>query len=211
VQHRPDPDAQRRPLVALQPPRGAHGNEDRERREQARDDREQDRLAHADGRDQPEREQRPRDRARIVHRPLEPVRAPVDLGLDDVRQQRVPRRGPQPAREPRPRAQDADLPHRGGGADQRAQDRGRRVAAHRSRPAAARVVRERAAGQLRGARDPVGDALDRAERRRRRAERRRQQRGQERGRHLVADVREEARDADPGDAAIQPARMHAAL
>ena len=57
---------------------------DRKRREQARDDRYQDRGANADDRDEREREQRAEDRAEVVHRPLEPVRAAVDARRHDV-------------------------------------------------------------------------------------------------------------------------------
>ena len=86
--------------------------------EQAGDDREQDRGAHADQADEREREQRAADRAEVVHRAFESVRAAVDGGRDDVCEQRVARRDAESAGGPRAGAQDRDLPDGGGGADQ---------------------------------------------------------------------------------------------
>ena len=59
-------------------------------REEARDDREHDRLAEADESHEPQREDRPDDRAEVVHRPLEPVGPPVGRGIDRIGQQGVP-------------------------------------------------------------------------------------------------------------------------
>ena len=95
----------------------ADGVDDRGGGEQAGDDRQADRGADADERDQGEREQRADDRAEVVHRPLEPVGAAVGLGGDDVGQQRVAGGYPEPARGPGAGAQHADLPGAGGGAD----------------------------------------------------------------------------------------------
>ena len=92
--------------------------DDRERGEQAGDDREQDRGAHADQADEREREQRAADRAEVVHRAFEPVGAAVDGGRDDVREQRVASWDSQSAGGPRAGAQDRDLPDGGGRADQ---------------------------------------------------------------------------------------------
>ena len=62
--------------------------------------------ADADQRHQAEGEQRPADRAEVVHGALEPV-GPAVARRDDVGQQRVTGRDPQPAGRPRARAQDA--------------------------------------------------------------------------------------------------------
>ena len=70
----------------------------------------------------------------------------------------------QAARDPGTGPQDATCQTGRRRADQRAQDRGRGVAAHRGRAATGRVVRERPRRELRRAGEPVGDALDRPER-----------------------------------------------
>jgi hypothetical protein len=162
--------------VPFQPGRRGDRDEDRRGREEAWDEREQDRVADPERRDESHRQQRPGDHAEVVHRPLEPVGAAVGRGRDDIRQQCAPRGRPQPAREPSAGPQDADLPRRPRNADQRVQDRRRRVAAHRGRAPTSRIVGERAPSEARASGQTVGDALDRPERRRRRAQRRGQER-----------------------------------
>jgi len=78
--------------VALEPWRVADGVDDRRGRQQARDDREQDRLANAEQPDERERQQRPADGAEVVHRALEAVGTTVRARGYDVGEQRVPRR-----------------------------------------------------------------------------------------------------------------------
>ena len=60
-------------------------------------------VADAEQRDEREREQRPADRAEVVHRALEAVGAPVGGGGHDVGEQRVAGGHAQPARGPRRR------------------------------------------------------------------------------------------------------------
>ena len=105
VQQRADADADRLVLADGELRGVADGVDDRQSGEQPGDDREQDRGAHADQADEPDREQWPADRAEVVHRALEPVGAAVGGGGDDVGQQRVARRDAQPSGRPRAGAQ----------------------------------------------------------------------------------------------------------
>ena len=54
-------------------------------------------IAGADKRNERDREQRPADRAEVVHRAFEPVRATVGLRRHDVSEECVSRRDAQPA------------------------------------------------------------------------------------------------------------------
>ena len=182
----------------------ADGVDDRDHGEQPRDGGKQDRGADAHQLDEPECEQRPADRAEVVHRALEAVRASVRARGDDVGQQRVARRPAQAASRPCPRTQDPDLPCARGDADQARQHRRGGVAADGDGTPALRVVRERAAGQLRRTGQRVRDALDQPQRRRGGAQGRGQERRQQRGRDLVAEVGEQRRRADAADPGRQP-------
>ena len=182
--------------------------DDRERGEQAGDDREQDRGAHADQPDERDREQRAADRAEVVHRALEPVGAAVDGGGDDVGEQRVAGRDAQPAGGPRAGAQDRRPARRWW--RRRSGRRGPRwwrSRRPRSSAGARGIVGRGATGEVRGAREAVGDPLDHPERRGGRVQRARQQAGQQRGRDLVPEIGEQAGDADPANARCQPAGL----
>ena len=89
VHERPDAQADR--LVVAHGERGGVADrvDDRERGEQAGDDREQDRRAHADQPDERDGEQWAADRAEVVHRAVEAVGAAVGGGGDHVGEQRV--------------------------------------------------------------------------------------------------------------------------
>jgi len=76
-QDRSDAQAQRRALVFLQSRGRLDRDEDRCRREEAGNEREQDRIAHADQRDEPESQQWSGDRPQVVQRALEAVGSPV--------------------------------------------------------------------------------------------------------------------------------------
>jgi len=145
VHDRADADAKRLPLLLGGPRSRADRVEDRERREQARDDAHEHRVACAGERHESERKQRAADRAKVVHRPLEAVGAPIRLGRHDIGEQRVARRDAQPTRRPSGCPQNTDLPGCGCDTDQRREDCGRGVAAERGAAAAIGVVRERAA------------------------------------------------------------------
>jgi hypothetical protein len=168
---RPHPNAQGRAFALLRSRDVADGVDDRRDGEKAGDDGEEDGCADAHRSDQGEREQRAADRAEVVHRALEPVRAPVRTWRHDVGQQRVADRNSKPPRRPRPGTQHPDLPRRSGDTNKARQHGRGGVAADRGRAPAVRVVGERAAREPRGAREAVGDALDGAERSGGRAER----------------------------------------
>ena len=105
------------------------------------------------GGDEREREQRPADRAEVVHRPLEPVRAAVRArGTTSASSAfragtRRPRAAQAPARRTPTCQAEVATPI------SRREHRGRGVAADRAAPAA-RVVGERAAGEARGPGSP---------------------------------------------------------
>jgi hypothetical protein len=97
AQDRPHADPQRRPLLPPQPRSCGDRDKDRGRSEEARHERQQDRVPDPNRRDQTQCEERPGDRARVVHRALEAVGAPVGIRLDDVGEQGIPRGRPQAA------------------------------------------------------------------------------------------------------------------
>ena len=132
----------------------------------------------------------PPDRAQVVHRPLEAVGASVGARRHDVGELRAPCRHAQPARDPGARPKDADLPCRSRPRRSRVERRGLRVAAHRRRAPALRVVGERAAREPGGSGEPVGDAFDHAERGRGNTERRGEETRQKRRGGTVAEIRE---------------------
>ena len=135
-----------------------------------------------------EREQRPADRAEVVHHPLEAVGAPVRLGRRRIGEERVPRRDPQPSRGPRAHPEERHLQQRRRGSDQPRENRDARVAADRRRPPPGRIVCEGSSEESRDPREAVGDALDDAEGGRRASERGDEPR-KERGRDLMPEVR----------------------
>ena len=92
VQDRAELDADRLPRLLGRRAGCADRVDDRDRGEQAGDDADEHRGADADERDERDREQRAADRAEVVHRPLEPVRAPVDVRR--ARRRRAARCGP---------------------------------------------------------------------------------------------------------------------
>ena len=94
------------------------------------DDRQGDGGADPDQADQGQGKQGADDGPKVVHGPLEPVGPPVDGRRDDVGQQGVAGRDPQPAGGPGPGAQHPDLPDGGGGADEAGEDGGGGVAAN---------------------------------------------------------------------------------
>jgi hypothetical protein len=126
----------------------ADGVHDRPGRQQTRNDRQRDRPPHPDQRDEGERQQRADDRAEVVHRALEAVRAAIGGGRNAVGEQGVARRHPQAAGQPRPGPQHADLPDRRGGRDAGRQRRGGGVAADRDLTPADRVVGQGTAPSL---------------------------------------------------------------
>ena len=178
------------------------------RGEQARDDRQSDRPADADRRDQAEGEERPDDRAEVVHRPLEAVGPSV--GARPARRRPAGRCGPGPgARGPSRlrRAGSRPATPRSAAPISRRQHGGGRVAADRHRPTAVGIIGERPATEAGHAGQAVGDALDQAQRRRGRTERRREQARQQRRWHLVPDIGEQARRPDPSNTRRQPGRL----
>ncbi len=94
------------------------GIDNRHGGEHPRDDREQNRAADSDERDECDREQRPPDRAKVVHRSLESVGTSVGDFGNDVGQELVAGGDAQAASGPRPRAEHPDLPGRAGSPDQ---------------------------------------------------------------------------------------------
>ncbi len=171
---------------------------------QAGDDRQQDGLAHPDGRHQREREQRAADRAEVVHGALEAVGAPVGRRRHGVGQERVSRRNPQTARHPGAGAKHPDLPCGARHPDEAREHRGDGVAADGGRPALRRVVGQRTPRELRDAGQAVGDALDQSQRRRRCPQGARQEAGKQRGGDLVPEVGEQARRPDAAHRGREP-------
>ena len=193
LEHRADPDPERSPLALLDLRRRADRDHDRPGREEPGDDREHDRRPDPHRSHERQGQERPADRAQVVHRPLEPVRAPVGLRRRNVCEQRAPRR---PAQAPRHPARDPERPAcqtAVASADRRGEDRCRGVPADGGRPAPLRIVRERASAKLCRSTEPVREPLDHPERRSGRAERARQEGGQQRGRDLVAEIGKQAR------------------
>ena len=203
------PEGSRHPVAHAVPPAGgvADGIDDGQGGQQPRDDRQTDGGADPDQADQAECEQGTGDGAQIVHRPLEPIRPPIDGGGDDVGQQGVAGRDAQPARGPGAGPEHGDLPDTGGGADKAGEHRGGGVAADGLGAAAAWVVGDGPTGQPGHAGQPVRDALDEAEGGSGGAQGRSQQVGQQGSGDLVADVGQEASRADAGYARPEPALL----
>src|SRR5258705_411568 len=118
--------------------------------EQPGEDGQADRPPHAERRDQAQREQRTEDRAEVVHHAFEAEGAAVGSWSDDVGEQGVAGGYPQSAGGPGGGAQDADLPHGGGGAGQRGQGCGRCVAADGDAASPGRIVGESSADEACG-------------------------------------------------------------
>jgi hypothetical protein len=125
----------------------ADGIDDGQGGEQPRDDGQGDGGAGADQADQGEGEEGADDGAEVVHGSLEPVGAAVDAGRDDVGQQGVSGRDPQPAGSPGASPEHRDLPHGGGGADEAGEHRGGGVAGNGLGAAALGVVGDGPASQ----------------------------------------------------------------
>src|SRR5580698_10311361 len=155
---------------------------------------------------QPQRRQRPRDRADRVHQPLKSKRAPVCARRHISRQQRFLRRRPHPASEPRARSPDHHLISL-----RRERERGRRqcryrVSENRERLSRLQSIRKMPSRQLRKTRKPVGNPLNQAEPRWPRPNQR-QKRGQHCRRSLITPVAEQTREPDTEHGAIEPGRF----
>ena len=124
--------------------------------------------------------------------------------MDDVGEEGVARRDPQPACSPGPGAQQPDLPHRCRCTGARRQDGGGGVAADSHASPAMRIVGQSATREAGDPGEPVAHPLDEPERGGGRPQGRGEQARQQRSGDLVADVGEEARGADPCDAGSQP-------
>ncbi len=81
---RADVKAKRPPLLLGQLRRGPHREHDRDGREEPRHDRDDDGRPDPDRGDEENRQERPADRAQVVHRTLEPVGAPVGGRGDEI-------------------------------------------------------------------------------------------------------------------------------
>jgi hypothetical protein len=90
LEHGSDVEPDRLAFAPLEPRGGADGVNDCGHREQTGNDREEDRTADSDERDEGEREQRPADRAEVVHRPLVPVGTPERTRRHHIGKERVP-------------------------------------------------------------------------------------------------------------------------
>jgi hypothetical protein len=154
-QHRADAQPQRLPLPLLGPGRVPDRVDDGHGGQQPRDDRQGDSRADPDQADQGQGEQGAGDGAEVIHGPLEPIRPPIHAGWDDVGQQGVAGRNPQPAGGPGTSPEDGDLPDGGGRADQAGEDGGGGVAGDRLGATALGVVSDSPTGEPGCAGQPV--------------------------------------------------------
>ena len=163
-------------------------------------------MARGEDRGEEEREERPHDRAGAVHRPLEPEGAAVGLLGRRLGEEDVAHRRPRSTPHPPERAAQQDVPGLRREGEARHARGGHEVADDGERLPASQAIGVVAGRQLREAGEAIGDAFDEAEHRRARADR-----GEERrhraGGHLVANVREQARQADSEHRSVEPSRL----
>ena len=177
-----------------------NGVDDRQRRQEARHDREQDRRAHVERSHEGERERRPCHSTEVVHHPLESVSTTVCLGRNGIGKQRVASGDAEPASGPSPCTKEADLPRGCRNPNASRQDCRSRVATNRNVASPLRIVCEPSANEAGDTSQAIRQSLDKPEHDCGRAERLGKETWQKRGCHLVAQVGEEARGPDPSNA-----------
>ena len=176
--------------------RPGRGHADRDGRQRAWDQGEEERGPDADGGHQHRGEQRANHRAQVVAGPLHPKGPPVGVGWRQAGQHGVPGRGAGAPGDPGGGPQHPGLPDGRGQADGRGEHRGQQVPAAGQPDPAGGLVGQRATEQLGHAQQGVRQPLDQSQGGGRPTQHAGQEAGQDRGGDLVAGVAEEAGGAD---------------
>ena len=182
----------------------ADGVDDGQGGEQSGDHRQADGPPDAERADQADGQERPDNRAQVVHRPLEPVGPTVKAGRHYVGQQRIAGRDPQPPGRPGTGPKHSHLPRCGRRTDARRQHGRGRVPPDRHRAPSLGIVGQGATTEPGHPRERIRHALNDTQRRRRRTKGRGQEAGQQRRGDLVTGVSQKAGRPDARHARAEP-------